>query len=108
MVGVPALWELLHRRIKNKLYERSEMAHLIALVYDGAWRTAIGSYLREELVKQAGLYKSAIDPNRAYFHIVHAWPLHSGPWRAKYLTNNARQFDDAIHRMELLRPYYKP
>jgi long-chain acyl-CoA synthetase len=24
MVGVPALWELLHRRIKNKLYERSD------------------------------------------------------------------------------------
>jgi long-chain acyl-CoA synthetase len=24
MVGVPALWELLHRRIKNRLYERSE------------------------------------------------------------------------------------
>jgi long-chain acyl-CoA synthetase len=24
MVGVPALWELLHRRIKNRLYERSD------------------------------------------------------------------------------------
>jgi long-chain acyl-CoA synthetase len=24
MVGVPALWELLHRRIKNKLYERTD------------------------------------------------------------------------------------
>ncbi|HEY3041773.1 MAG TPA: AMP-binding protein [Pyrinomonadaceae bacterium] len=24
MVGVPALWELLHRRVKNKLYERSD------------------------------------------------------------------------------------
>src|SRR4029078_9605639 len=24
MVGVPALWELLHRRIKNKFYERSD------------------------------------------------------------------------------------
>src|SRR5205814_7534605 len=25
MVGVPALWELLHRRIKNRLHERSKM-----------------------------------------------------------------------------------
>jgi long-chain acyl-CoA synthetase len=25
MVGVPALWEMLHRRIKNRLYERHEM-----------------------------------------------------------------------------------
>ena len=24
MVGVPALWELLHRRIKTRLYERSD------------------------------------------------------------------------------------
>ncbi|HKO95772.1 MAG TPA: AMP-binding protein [Pyrinomonadaceae bacterium] len=42
MVGVPALWELLHRRIKNKLYERSD---LIGKTADGLIKA--NSWLRE-------------------------------------------------------------
>ena len=39
MVGVPALWELLHRRIKNRLYERSDWIGKVAdnLIYANAW-----------------------------------------------------------------------
>jgi long-chain acyl-CoA synthetase len=39
MVGVPALWELLHRRIKNRLYERSDWIGKAAdnLMRGNAW-----------------------------------------------------------------------
>ena len=39
MVGVPALWELLHRRIKNRLYERSDWIGKVAdnLIFANAW-----------------------------------------------------------------------
>jgi long-chain acyl-CoA synthetase len=39
MVGVPALWELLHRRIKNKFYERSDWIGKTAdsLIKANAW-----------------------------------------------------------------------
>jgi long-chain acyl-CoA synthetase len=39
MVGVPALWELLHRRIKNRLYERSDWIGKAAdnLMWANAW-----------------------------------------------------------------------
>ena len=39
MVGVPALWELLHRRIKNRFYERSDWIGKTAenLMYVNAW-----------------------------------------------------------------------
>jgi long-chain acyl-CoA synthetase len=39
MVGVPALWELLHRRIKNRLYERSDWIGKAAdnLMWAFAW-----------------------------------------------------------------------
>lgn len=39
MVGVPALWELLHRRIKNRLYERSDWIGKTAdtLMQANAW-----------------------------------------------------------------------
>jgi long-chain acyl-CoA synthetase len=39
MVGVPALWELLHRRIKNKLYERSDLIGKTAdaMIKANAW-----------------------------------------------------------------------
>jgi len=39
MVGVPALWELLHRRIKNRLYERSDWIGKTAenLIRGNAW-----------------------------------------------------------------------
>ncbi|MEP6742360.1 MAG: AMP-binding protein, partial [bacterium] len=39
MVGVPALWELLHRRIKNKLYERSDWVGKTAdtMIKANAW-----------------------------------------------------------------------
>jgi long-chain acyl-CoA synthetase len=39
MVGVPALWELLHRRIKNRLYERSDWIGKTAdqLIRFNAW-----------------------------------------------------------------------
>ena len=39
MVGVPALWELLHRRIKNKLFERSDWIGRTAegLIKANAW-----------------------------------------------------------------------
>ncbi len=46
MVGVPALWELLHRRIKNRLYEQSDWIGKSAdlLIKGNAWlrdRTAL-------------------------------------------------------------------
>src|SRR5690349_21976299 len=39
MVGVPALWELLHRRIKNRLYEHSDWIGKTAdnLIWANAW-----------------------------------------------------------------------
>ena len=39
MVGVPALWELLHRRIRNRLYERSDWIGKTAdsLIQANAW-----------------------------------------------------------------------
>ena len=39
MVGVPALWELLHRRIKNRLYEQSDWIGKSAdlLIQGNAW-----------------------------------------------------------------------
>src|SRR5262249_51972680 len=39
MVGVPALWDLLHRRIKNRLYERSDWIGKTAdvLIQANAW-----------------------------------------------------------------------
>lgn len=39
MVGVPALWELLHRRIKNRLYEKSDWIGKTAenLIRGNAW-----------------------------------------------------------------------
>jgi long-chain acyl-CoA synthetase len=39
MVGVPALWELLHRRIKNRLYERSDLIGKMAdnVMWANAW-----------------------------------------------------------------------
>ena len=39
MVGVPALWELLHRRIKNRLYERSDLIGKTAdnVIWANAW-----------------------------------------------------------------------
>ncbi|HEY0366392.1 MAG TPA: AMP-binding protein [Pyrinomonadaceae bacterium] len=39
MVGVPALWELLHRRIKNRFYERSDWIGKAAdnLMWANAW-----------------------------------------------------------------------
>jgi len=39
MVGVPALWELLHRRIKNKLYEKSDWIGKTAdaMIQANAW-----------------------------------------------------------------------
>jgi long-chain acyl-CoA synthetase len=39
MVGVPALWELLHRRIKTRLYERSDWIGKTAenLIHANAW-----------------------------------------------------------------------
>ena len=39
MVGVPALWELLHRRIKNRLYERSDWIGKTAdtMIQANAW-----------------------------------------------------------------------
>jgi long-chain acyl-CoA synthetase len=80
MVGVPALWELLHRRIKNRLYERSEWIGKTAdnLIQANAW-------LR--------------DNTPLNFGQVLFYPIHEGlGGRIRYFISGGSALSDKIQR----------
>jgi long-chain acyl-CoA synthetase len=80
MVGVPALWELLHRRIKNRLYERSDWIGKTAdnLIYVNAW-------LRD---------KTAVNLGSVLFY-----PIHEGlGGRIRYFISGGSALSEKIQR----------
>lgn len=80
MVGVPALWELLHRRIKNRLYERSD---LIGKAADNLiWANA---RLRD---------KTSINLGQVLFY-----PIHEGlGGRIRYFISGGSALSEKIQR----------
>ena len=80
MVGVPALWELLHRRIKNKLYERS----------DWIGRTADG------LIKANAWVRDNTPLN---FGPIAFYPIHEGlGGRIRYFISGGSALSETIQR----------
>lgn len=80
MVGVPALWELLHRRIKNRLYERSDWIGKTAdnLIRANAW-------LRD---------KTPINFGQVLFY-----PIHEGlGGRIRYFISGGSALSEKIQR----------
>lgn len=80
MVGVPALWELLHRRIKNRLYERSDWIGKTAdtLIQANAW-------LRE---------KTPLNLGPIVFY-----PIHEGlGGRIRYFISGGSALSEKIHK----------
>jgi long-chain acyl-CoA synthetase len=80
MVGVPALWELLHRRIKNRLYERSDWIGKTAenLIYANAW-------LRD---------KTSLNFGQVLFY-----PIHEGlGGRIRYFISGGSALSEKIQR----------
>jgi long-chain acyl-CoA synthetase len=80
MVGVPALWELLHRRIKNRLYEQSDWIGKTAenLIYANAW-------LRD---------KTRINLGQVLFY-----PIHEGMGgRIRYFISGGSALSEKIQR----------
>ncbi|HJP95296.1 MAG TPA: AMP-binding protein, partial [Pyrinomonadaceae bacterium] len=80
MVGVPALWELLHRRIKNRLYERSDWIGKTAdnLIFANAW-------LRD---------KTAVNLGPVLFY-----PIHEGlGGRIRYFISGGSALSEKIQR----------
>ena len=80
MVGVPALWELLHRRIKNRLYERSDWIGKIAdaLIKANFW-------LREKTPFNLGP--------------IAFYPIHEGlGGRIRYFISGGSALSEKIHR----------
>jgi len=80
MVGVPALWELLHRRIKNRLYERSDWIGKTAenLIFANAW-------LRD---------KTPLNLGPALFY-----PIHEGlGGRIRYFISGGSALSEKIQR----------
>jgi len=80
MVGVPALWELLHRRIKNRLYERSDWIGKTAenLIYANAW-------LRD---------KTPLNVGQVLFY-----PIHEGlGGRIRYFISGGSALSEKIQR----------
>jgi long-chain acyl-CoA synthetase len=80
MVGVPALWELLHRRIKNRLYERSDWIGKTAenLMFANAW-------LRD---------KTAVNLGQVLFY-----PIHEGlGGRIRYFISGGSALSEKIQR----------
>ena len=78
MVGVPALWELLHRRIKNRLYERSDWIGQAAdnLIRANAW-------LRD---------KTAVNLGQVLFY-----PIHEGMGgRIRYFISGGSALSEKI------------
>jgi long-chain acyl-CoA synthetase len=80
MVGVPALWELLHRRIKNRLYEKSDW---IGKAADGLMRG--NAWLR--------------DNTSLNFGQVLFYPIHEGlGGRIRYFISGGSALSDKIQR----------
>ena len=80
MVGVPALWELLHRRIKNRLYERSDWIGKTAdaMIQGNAW-------LRD---------KTPINLGQVIFY-----PIHEGlGGRIRYFISGGSALSEKIQR----------
>jgi long-chain acyl-CoA synthetase len=80
MVGVPALWELLHRRIKNRLYERSDWIGKTAdnLIRANAW-------LRD---------KTPLNLGQVIFY-----PIHEGlGGRIRYLISGGSALSEKVQR----------
>jgi len=80
MVGVPALWELLHRRIKNRLYERSDWIGKTAdnLIRANAW-------LRD---------KTPLNLGQVLFY-----PIHEGlGGRIRYLISGGSALGEKVQR----------
>jgi long-chain acyl-CoA synthetase len=80
MVGVPALWELLHRRIKNRLYERSDWIGKTAdnLIRANAW-------LRD---------KTPLNVGQVIFY-----PIHEGlGGRIRYFISGGSALSEKIQR----------
>ncbi|MFN2530532.1 MAG: AMP-binding protein [Pyrinomonadaceae bacterium] len=80
MVGVPALWELLHRRIKNRLYERSDW---IGKTADNLIR--LNAWLRDQTPLNVGQ--------------VLFYPIHEGlGGRIRYLISGGSALSEKIQR----------
>jgi long-chain acyl-CoA synthetase len=80
MVGVPALWELLHRRIKNKLYERS----------DWIGKTA------DRLIEVSGWLRDKTSLN---FGPIIFYPIHEGlGGRIRYFISGGSALSEKIQR----------
>lgn len=80
MVGVPALWELLHRRIKNRFYERS----------DWIGKTA------ENLIHANGWLRDKTSVN---FGQVLFYPIHEGlGGRIRYFISGGSALSEKIQR----------
>jgi long-chain acyl-CoA synthetase len=80
MVGVPALWELLHRRIKTRLYERSDLIGKAAdnVMWGNAW-------LRD---------KTSINLGQVLFY-----PIHEGlGGRIRYFISGGSALSEKIQR----------
>jgi long-chain acyl-CoA synthetase len=80
MVGVPALWELLHRRIKNRLYEHSDWIGKTAdnLIWANAW-------LRD---------KTSVNLGQVLFY-----PIHEGlGGRIRYFISGGSALSEKIQR----------
>jgi long-chain acyl-CoA synthetase len=80
MVGVPALWELLHRRIKNRLYERSDLIGKAAdnMMWANAW-------LRD---------KTSLNLGQVLFY-----PIHEGlGGRIRYFISGGSALSEKIQR----------
>ena len=80
MVGVPALWELLHRRIKNRLYERSDW---IGKTADNL--TSANAWLRD---------KTPLNLGQVLFY-----PIHEGlGGRIRYLISGGSALSEKVQR----------
>jgi long-chain acyl-CoA synthetase len=80
MVGVPALWELLHRRIKNRLYERSDW---IGKTADALIKTNF--WLRERTPLNLGP--------------IAFYPIHEGlGGRIRYFISGGSALSEKIHQ----------
>ncbi|HEY6118536.1 MAG TPA: AMP-binding protein [Pyrinomonadaceae bacterium] len=80
MVGVPALWELLHRRIKNRLYERSDW---IGKTADGLMR--VNAWLRD---------KTPFNFGQVLFY-----PIHEGlGGRIRYFISGGSALSEKVQR----------
>src|SRR5258707_1870874 len=80
MVGVPALWELLHRRIKNRLHERGKWIGEMADVM-----MKFNAWLRD---------KTPLNLGQAFFY-----PIHEGlGGRIRYFISGGSALNDKVQR----------